>query len=77
MAKRRKRAAPASKLPRHTPFTRIQDRFTGYSTEDCSCIYCLYYGGKKKGCTIDECCCLEERAQALMREKQFEKTMEV
>lgn len=43
-------------------------RFTGYTVEDCACKYCLYYQGKKKGCTLEICCCEEERQQALARE---------
>lgn len=51
-----------------TQNTRIYNRFAGYTTEDCACEYCLYYAGKKKGCAIPECCCLEERRQAYERE---------
>lgn len=25
-------------------YTRIYNRFTGYTVEDCDCRYCLYYG---------------------------------
>lgn len=52
-----------------TENTRIYHRFTGYTVADCDCKYCLYYGGKCKGCTLDNCCCMEERAQALVREQ--------
>lgn len=52
-----------------TENTRIQNRFTGYTTADCACEFCLYYGGKRKGCTIESCCCIEERRQAAAREK--------
>ncbi len=68
MSKRKSKAVSSTKLPKKTPFTRIQNRFTGYSTEDCDCRWCRWYGGKRRGCTIVECCCLEERAQALERE---------
>ena len=27
----------------------------------CDCKYCGYYGGKKKGCLVPKCVCLEER----------------
>jgi hypothetical protein len=70
MVKKKSKSALSAKLPGKTPFTRIQNRFTGYSTEDCGCVYCLYYGGKKKGCMTHECCCLEERAQALEQEQK-------
>ena len=49
--------------------TRIYNRFKGYSLKDCECQYCLYYGGKRKGCALPQCCCEEERLQALAREK--------
>lgn len=48
-------------------YTRIYNRFTGYTVEDCDCRYCLYYGGKRKGCTRKYCCCLPERLQAMAR----------
>jgi len=41
--------------------THIYNRFKGYTAADCDCRYCLHYGGKKKGCLIPVCCCLEER----------------
>lgn len=49
-------------------YTRIYHRFTGYTVEDCDCKYCLYYGGRWKGCTGESCCCLPERLQAMIRE---------
>ena len=49
--------------------TRIYHRFTGYTLKDCDCLYCLYYGGKRKGCTIPRCCCEKERSEAAAREK--------
>lgn len=50
------------------PYTRIYGRFTGYTLQDCACEYCLYYGGKRKGCTVEYCCCLSERLHAVARE---------
>jgi len=47
-----------------TQNTRILGRFTGYSVADCDCRLCRWYGGKKRGCKLDECCCAEERKQA-------------
>lgn len=44
--------------------TRIFNRFTGYSLKDCECRFCLYYGGKRKGCALPQCCCEEELAPA-------------
>ena len=52
------------------PNTKIYGRFTGYTVKDCSCEYCLYYGGKRKGCTVKYCCCLKERLHAAARESE-------
>jgi len=46
--------------------TRIYEKFQGYTTADCSCDYCLYK--TKAGCSLEVCCCIEEKAEALMRE---------
>ena len=43
---------------------RIYDRFQ-YHEEDCHCIDCLYYQGKKLGCSRDACCCEDIRADAI------------
>ena len=32
-----------------------------YTAEMCDCENCGYYGGKKKGCLVTKCVCLEER----------------
>lgn len=50
--------------------TKIFNKFTGYTPEDCDCKYCAFYGGKKKGkivCLTDKCCCEEEKAEAYRR----------
>ena len=39
-----------------TQFTRIHDRFE-YHLEDTNCDACLYWKGKKTGCTLTACCC--------------------
>lgn len=52
-----------------TENTRILDRFNGYSVADCDCTLCLYYGGKRRGCNLDKCCCAEERREAVERER--------
>ena len=44
---------------------RINDKWEGYYLEDCICQLCLYYGGKKRGCTLKKCCCEEEKNEAL------------
>lgn len=50
------------------PNTRRYNRFTGYTTEDCACKYCLHYGGKRMGCMVPQCCCAEECRLAVLRE---------
>jgi hypothetical protein len=40
------------------------DRFQ-YYMEDMTCGACLHYGGKKRGCKLDKCCCEEEKRDAL------------
>lgn len=50
--------------------TKIYNRFTGYTLENCDCKYCAFYGGKKKGkivCLTDKCCCEGKRAEAYRR----------
>lgn len=49
------------------PNVRVLHRFRGYTVKDCACVYCLYYGGKKTGCTLKRCCCELERRQAAAR----------
>jgi hypothetical protein len=48
---------------------RIYNRWLGYSIQDCSCAYCLWYLGKKRGCALPECCCMEERLEAILCEQ--------
>ena len=50
-----------------TDNTYIYNRFSGYTTEDCSCEWCLYVARGRR-CTLDICCCIDERAEALDRE---------
>ena len=47
---------------------KIYDKWSGYTLADCECIYCLHYI-ENKGCTCSICCCLEEKAEAIEREK--------
>jgi len=53
--------------------THVYTNFIGYTLEACSCIYCLYYRGKREGCILDKCCCIEERLQASVNEHYNEK----
>jgi len=46
--------------------TRVYEKFQGYTTEDCSCDYCLYK--TKAGCSLAVCCCADEKTKALFRE---------
>ena len=48
-------------------YTRIYNKFTGYSTADYACEWCLHWRGKKRGCRLEECCCMEERLEAARR----------
>lgn len=51
--------------------TKIYNRFKGYTLEDCSCKYCLYYSGKRKHkCLLDKCVCKEEIELARHNEKE-------
>ena len=40
------------------------DRFV-YFEEDCEHRWCLHYQGKKLGCSRDDCCCADIRADAV------------
>ena len=53
--------------------TKIYKKFQGYSLKDCSCRYCLFNRGGKRGCSLDECCCMEEKIEALMLERGLER----
>lgn len=51
---------------------RINNKFKGYTLEDCDCRYCLYYGERRKGkpgCLADECVCTDEIRKAKNRKK--------
>ncbi len=38
-----------------------------YSLGDCACDVCLHYQRKPAACRLAECCCLEEKREALLR----------
>jgi len=42
----------------------IVNKWEGYYLEDCICPLCLFYGGKKYSCILDNCCCEEEKYEA-------------
>ncbi len=48
-----------------TQIMRFVNKFRGYYAEDCSCVYCMYYRGKKRGCKLEKCCCEEEKRDAI------------
>lgn len=53
--------------------TKIYNKFSGYTPEDCDCRYCVYYGGKRRKeiiCLADECVCKEELREAVRRERR-------
>ena len=55
-----------------TKYTRILNRWQGWSLADCDCKYCLFYGGKRHGkakCLADDCVCKEEIEAAARRER--------
>ena len=47
-----------------TPNTRIYNRFE-YHLEDMDCSMCLYWQGKKLGCSQKKCCCDDVRSEAV------------
>ena len=51
-----------ARLGKHT---RIYNRFQ-YHAEDMDCAYCLYFEEKRRVCPLGECCCEEEKREALM-----------
>jgi len=55
-----------------TTYTRIENKFAGYTLADCDCEWCLFRRRKSKyrraGCKLERCCCEEERRDAAARE---------
>ena len=49
--------------------TQNQNKWHGYYLEDTACRWCLHYKGKsrfrKDGCELAECCCAEEKRDAI------------
>ena len=44
---------------------RYVNRWRGYFLEDMDCIHCLYYKGKKRGCTLTACSCEDIKIEAM------------
>jgi len=40
-------------------------KFKGYYAEDCECLYCRFYQGRKRGCKLETCCCDDEKLEAI------------
>ena len=51
-----------------TEFTRFHDRFE-YHLEDTQCDACLYWEGKKIGCTLTACCCEDIKRDAIENDR--------
>jgi hypothetical protein len=49
--------------------THIYNHFEWWSADDCSCLYCRWYLGKKGNCALEVCCCETERREAARREQ--------
>ena len=43
---------------------RTVNRWTGYYVEDTDCSFCIFFQGRKLGCSLPVCCCLEEKTDA-------------
>jgi len=43
---------------------RTVNKWQGYFLEDTDCVNCLYYKGKKRGCTLTSCCCEDIKREA-------------
>ena len=61
--------------------SRRSNRWEGYYLEDCECIYCKHYEGKKRGCPLEYCCCEDEKLDAIRhgrikRKKGWDKCLE-
>jgi len=54
---------------------RYHNRFEWWSVKDCDCKWCLHYRGKKRGCSLDECCCDDIRQEAIRREQLANKAV--
>jgi len=46
-------------------YTMYFNKWQGYYLEDCECSNCAYYQGKKLGCSLEKCCCTEEKYEAI------------
>jgi len=33
--------------------------------DDCDCRHCKYYQGRKRGCKLENCCCDDEKLEAI------------
>ena len=56
---------------------KVYDKFE-YFLDDTDCMYCLYWRGKRRGCSLTACCCDDIKLDALahgriQREKGWNK----
>ncbi len=42
-------------------------KWNGYYMEDMECRDCMYYKGKKRGCSLTSCCCGDEKLDAIAK----------
>ena len=47
---------------------RIQ-KFEFWSVADCDCEWCQFYPGKNRPCSLDVCCCVDIKEEAIRREQ--------
>jgi hypothetical protein len=47
--------------------TRIYDKFDYWSAQDCSCSFCRYFAGEKRGCRLPECRYADIKQEAARR----------
>jgi hypothetical protein len=41
------------------------NKWCGYYMEDMNCMYCRFFQGRKKGCRLEQCCCEDEKLDAI------------
>ena len=48
-------------------YVRNLNKFEGYFMDDMECRWCKYFQGRKRGCKLDNCCCEDEKLEALAK----------
>ena len=49
------------------PNVKNANKWRGYYFEDTECKYCLYYKGKKHGCSLTACSCEDIKIDAVVK----------